>query len=74
MADWNELHRSHQRLRRVCCQLEERIEGQEREGLLSEKDMKDLDKAVTLLKVGFKKVRKVVRRWRPARQTRQVSL
>jgi hypothetical protein len=51
--------RLYQGLRIHCCDLEELIESDS--GAFSEKDLKRLDKAVTVMKVGFKIMKKVVR-------------
>lgn len=48
-------------LRFECAELEMLIERGEKRGLLTEKELKRLDKAVTVMKVGFKILKKVAR-------------
>lgn len=48
-------------LRCDCVELEELIEHATAAGTLTEKELKRLDKAVTVMKVGFKIVKKVLK-------------
>lgn len=53
---------SYSSIRFECSELEAYIEAAEKRGPLTEKDRMRLDKAVTVMKVGFKIVKKVARR------------
>jgi hypothetical protein len=53
---------SYASLRFECSELEALIEVTETRGLLTEKDRMRLDKAVTVMKVGFKMLKKVARK------------
>ena len=58
---YSEFEEAYVRLRQACIDIEELMEEHEGGGVLTEKELKRLDKGVTVMKVGFKLIKKAIK-------------